>query len=116
MSVNTVLQAQHLKKYYRGVRAVEDVSFEVRRGEIFGFLGPNGAGKTTTIGMSAWPDLSHGGPGYAVWRASDANAQHRITARWHTYGYPFSYAAYLDTSASVYAGAIVSNRHAPAYR
>jgi len=52
MSVNTVLQAQHLKKYYRGVRAVEDVSFEVRRGEIFGFLGPNGAGKTTTIGMT----------------------------------------------------------------
>ncbi len=52
MSVNTVLQAQHLKKYYRGVRAVEDVSFEVRKGEIFGFLGPNGAGKTTTIGMA----------------------------------------------------------------
>ncbi len=52
MSINTVLRAEHLKKYYRGVRAVEDVSFEVRRGEIFGFLGPNGAGKTTTIGMS----------------------------------------------------------------
>jgi ABC-2 type transport system ATP-binding protein len=52
MSDNTVLQAQHLKKYYRKVRAVEDVSFEVRRGEIFGFLGPNGAGKTTTIGMA----------------------------------------------------------------
>jgi ABC-type multidrug transport system ATPase subunit len=51
MDVNTVLQVQHLKKYYRNVRAVEDVSFEVRQGEIFGFLGPNGAGKTTTIGM-----------------------------------------------------------------
>lgn len=51
MDVNTVLQVQHLKKYYRSVRAVEDVSFEVRQGEIFGFLGPNGAGKTTTIGM-----------------------------------------------------------------
>jgi multidrug/hemolysin transport system ATP-binding protein len=38
MSDNTVLQAQHLKKYYKKVRAVEDVSFEVRRGEIFGFL------------------------------------------------------------------------------
>ena len=52
MSANTVLRAQHLKKYYRKVRAVEDVSFEVRQGEIFGFLGPNGAGKTTTIGMA----------------------------------------------------------------
>ncbi|HEY7420275.1 MAG TPA: ABC transporter ATP-binding protein [Ktedonobacteraceae bacterium] len=51
MSVNIVLQVQHLKKYYRSVRAVEEVSFEVRQGEIFGFLGPNGAGKTTTIGM-----------------------------------------------------------------
>ncbi|MBY8980746.1 MAG: ATP-binding cassette domain-containing protein [Candidatus Lokiarchaeota archaeon] len=33
------------------VRAVDDISFEVRKGEIFGFLGPNGAGKTTTIRM-----------------------------------------------------------------
>ncbi len=33
------------------IRAVDDISFEVRKGEIFGFLGPNGAGKTTTIRM-----------------------------------------------------------------
>jgi ABC-type multidrug transport system ATPase subunit len=53
MSDTTILRASHLKKYYRGnVRAVEDISFEVRQGEIFGFLGPNGAGKTTTIGMA----------------------------------------------------------------
>src|ERR1019366_9050553 len=45
-------RSSDLKKYYRSVRAVEDVSFEVRKGEIFGFLGPNGAGKTTTIGMA----------------------------------------------------------------
>jgi ABC-2 type transport system ATP-binding protein len=37
--------------FARRVRAVEDLSFEVRRGEIFGLLGPNGAGKTTTIKM-----------------------------------------------------------------
>ena len=36
---------------YDGVTAVDDLSFEVRRGEIFGLLGPNGAGKTTTIRM-----------------------------------------------------------------
>ncbi len=37
------------KKYNNGKLAVDDISFEVKNGEIFGFLGPNGAGKSTTI-------------------------------------------------------------------
>lgn len=44
-----LLQVQGLTKDYKGFRAIEDVSFEARGGEIFGLLGPNGAGKTTTI-------------------------------------------------------------------
>ncbi len=40
---------EHLSKSYKDVRAVDDISFEVRRGEVFGLLGPNGAGKTTTV-------------------------------------------------------------------
>lgn len=40
-----------LKKTYRDLVAVDNISFEVRKGEIFGLLGPNGAGKTTTINM-----------------------------------------------------------------
>jgi ABC-2 type transport system ATP-binding protein len=43
-----VIQADHLKKSFGPVTAVDDVSLAVRDGEIFGFLGPNGAGKTTT--------------------------------------------------------------------
>ncbi|MCC7352893.1 MAG: ABC transporter ATP-binding protein [Anaerolineae bacterium] len=51
MSTDLVLQTEHLKKHFGKVRAVEEVSLQVRRGEVFGFLGPNGSGKTTTIGM-----------------------------------------------------------------
>ncbi|GCF07103.1 ABC transporter ATP-binding protein [Dictyobacter arantiisoli] len=51
MSAEFVLEAQHLRKYYHSVHAVEDISLHIKPGEIFGFLGPNGAGKTTTIGM-----------------------------------------------------------------
>ena len=40
-----------LKKNFRDLTAVDNISFEVRKGEIFGLLGPNGAGKTTTINM-----------------------------------------------------------------
>ena len=41
----------HLTKKYGDFTAVDDIGFEVRRGEVFGFLGPNGAGKSTTIRM-----------------------------------------------------------------
>jgi ABC-2 type transport system ATP-binding protein len=44
-----VIEVQHLRKVYRNNVAVDDVSFNVNRGEIFGYIGPNGSGKTTTI-------------------------------------------------------------------
>ena len=47
--MTTIVEAASLTKRYGRARGVEDLSFEVSEGEIFGFLGPNGAGKTTTI-------------------------------------------------------------------
>src|SRR5438034_5167981 len=46
-----MIKVQNLVKTYGEIKAVNDVSFEVPKGEIFAFLGPNGAGKTTTIKM-----------------------------------------------------------------
>jgi ABC-2 type transport system ATP-binding protein len=46
-----MIKVSHLTKQFSGYTAVDDISFEVERGEIIGFLGPNGAGKTTTMRM-----------------------------------------------------------------
>lgn len=46
-----VISVSHLTKRFKDFTAVNDISFEVNQGEIFGFLGPNGAGKSTTIKM-----------------------------------------------------------------
>jgi len=46
---NVLAEVSHISRYYGSLRAVNDVSFTVRKGEILGFLGPNGAGKTTTM-------------------------------------------------------------------
>ncbi len=46
-----MLKIEHLSKTFDSIKAVDDISFEVKKGEIFGFLGPNGAGKTTAISM-----------------------------------------------------------------
>lgn len=49
MSKKPVIEAQNLRKVYGKTVAVDEISFEVFEGEIFGLLGPNGAGKTTTM-------------------------------------------------------------------
>jgi ABC-2 type transport system ATP-binding protein len=46
-----VIEVSNLTKRYRRLTAVNDMSFAVEQGQVFGFLGPNGSGKTTTIGM-----------------------------------------------------------------
>lgn len=48
---DAVIRVKNLKKYFGEVKAVNDISFQVEQGELFGFLGINGAGKSTTINM-----------------------------------------------------------------
>lgn len=49
--MSAILELQHLKKYYATQKAVDDITFEIEAGSIFGLLGPNGAGKTTLLRM-----------------------------------------------------------------
>lgn len=49
--MSTILEVQNLKKYFASQKAVDDISFTLTKGSIFGLLGPNGAGKTTLIRM-----------------------------------------------------------------
>jgi len=46
-----IIRVENLIKTFRDFTAVDGISFEVKKGEIFGFLGPNGAGKSTTINI-----------------------------------------------------------------
>ena len=44
-----MIRVDHLSKFYGPIKAVDDISFQIAKGEIVGFLGPNGAGKSTTL-------------------------------------------------------------------
>ncbi|NLM76080.1 MAG: ABC transporter ATP-binding protein [Clostridiaceae bacterium] len=59
-----IISVTNLKKVYGDVKAVDDISFDVRSGEVFGFLGPNGAGKTSTINMMTGLSRPTGGQIY----------------------------------------------------
>ena len=52
-----VIDLRRLHRFFGVTRAVDDISFEVRRGEVFGYIGPNGAGKTTSMRILATLDL-----------------------------------------------------------
>ena len=56
-----MLELRHLQRHFGATRAVDDVSFAVRRGQVFGYIGPNGAGKTTSMRILATLDLPDGG-------------------------------------------------------
>jgi ABC-2 type transport system ATP-binding protein len=56
-----MLQLQGLHRYFGETRAVDNVSFDVHRGQVFGYIGPNGAGKTTSMRILATLDLPSAG-------------------------------------------------------
>lgn len=49
--MENIIEVHHLKKYFGALKAVDDITFRVREGELFAFLGLNGAGKSTTISI-----------------------------------------------------------------
>ena len=69
-----VIEVQHLVKAFGSFHAVDDISFTVKRGEIFGFLGANGAGKTTAMHMLTGLNQPTSGTGTVV--GYDIRTQH----------------------------------------
>lgn len=66
-----MLEARHLVKRYHGAPVVNDVSFEVRAGEVVGYLGPNGSGKSTTTKMlTGQIEMSSGSAWFRGWAIS----------------------------------------------
>jgi ABC-2 type transport system ATP-binding protein len=77
------IEVSHLTKTFGGRIAVDDVSFTVARGEVFGFLGPNGAGKTTTVRILGTLIAPTSGSatvaGIPLTRANEAEIRQRIS-------------------------------------
>ncbi len=70
MPKDIILEVKNLKKSYGDIKAVNDISFQVKKGSLFAFLGPNGAGKSTTIKIITTL-LSHEGGTYTIDGQSD---------------------------------------------
>ena len=73
-----ILRVQNLSKHYGNLRAVDNLSFEVEQGMVFGILGPNGSGKTTTLGMLTSVLKARSGDFSWFGKASDHHIRKRI--------------------------------------
>jgi branched-chain amino acid transport system ATP-binding protein len=88
-----ILQVENLTRYFGGLAAVKDVSFEVHRSQIFGIIGPNGAGKTTLFSMIAGALRPSSGEIRGLGKNTTREPSHRLVktgiARTHQIVRPF---------------------------
>ncbi|MEV4622548.1 ABC transporter ATP-binding protein [Asanoa sp. NPDC049573] len=76
----SLLRVENLGKSFKGLRAVDDVSFEVAEGSILGVIGPNGAGKTTMFNLVAGALKPDSGRVHLGGKEITGNAPHKVTA------------------------------------
>ncbi len=99
MSAPVMIALRRLHRYFGATRAVHDISFEVERGEVFGYIGPNGAGKTTSMRILATLDIPTFGDAY-IDGFSVINDPDRVRKR---LGYmPDAYGAYHNVNCAEY--------------
>ena len=89
--MNEIIRTENLSKHFGRVKAADNISLSVSKGEIYGFLGLNGAGKTTTIRMLLGMIKPTSGESYLKGEKVTANS-HKL---WNSIGYlveiPYSY-------------------------
>ncbi len=94
-----MIRVENLTKYYGSRLAVDDISFNIEKGEIVGFLGPNAAGKTTTMRiLTGYLAPTRGD----VWIAGYNVATHSLQARQHIGYFPESVPLYTDMTVRSY--------------
>ena len=94
-----MIRVENLTKYYGKRLAVDDISFNIGKGEIVGFLGPNGAGKTTTMRMlTGFLAPTRGN----AWVANYNMSQHSLEARRHIGYFPEAMPLYTDMTVRSY--------------
>ncbi len=115
VATNSMIELRRLHRYFGSTHAVDDVSFEVPRGTVFGYIGPNGAGKTTSMRILATLDLPNYGDamidGFSVINDPD-RVRRRLGFMPDYFGtYPnVNCAEYLDFFARAY-GLVGKERH-----
>ncbi|MFW5698273.1 MAG: ABC transporter ATP-binding protein [Planctomycetota bacterium] len=115
----SLVEVDHLERRFGAIRAVDDVSFGIEAGEIYGFIGPNGAGKSTTMRILATLDLPSAGDCRVNGRSTvdDADAVRRMIGYMPDYygAYPhMTVFEYLDFFARAHGLAPAARRRAVA--